>query len=157
MTVQFYSVSYLNHFLVIRVHELPEWWFQPSCPGKINMFNTPSFSLNDLHFCHILTIYLIKYSLNEPPPHTSEWQSAVMALCSATGPASTTHTHTHSVFRAAPRPLGGGQLSSRAVSAQASCCAEGRQAQPHKSLHYGSSTRAPAPLWLSHKGLHSGS
>ncbi len=73
-------------------------------------------------WCIALTLYLIKYSFNEPPPHTS-LSDRPLWKPSALWPASQHNSHT--VFRAPQRPLGGGQLSSRAVSAQASAVRRG--------------------------------
>lgn len=67
------------------------------------------------------------------------------ALCSVT---SQPAQQPHSVQSASAATRRGSALQPHSFSSSL-CCAEGRRAQPHKSLHYGSGTRA-----LLHYGFH---
>lgn len=98
-----------------------------------NIFKGESSAMNNITGHHMerpisakfyicLTSYLIKYSFNKPPPHTSLCDRALWKP-SALWPACQHNSHT--AFRAPQQPLGGGQLSSRAVSAQASAVRRG--------------------------------
>lgn len=97
------------------------------------------------HICQ--TSYFIMKDFLQTPPHTSPSDRPLWKP-SALWPASQHNSHT--VFGAPRRPLGGGGSALQPHSFSSSlCCAEGRRAQPHKSLHYGSGTRA-----LLHYGFH---
>lgn len=106
--------------------------------------------------CHICqTSYFIMKDFLQTPPHTSPSDRPLWKP-SALWPASQHNSHT--VFGAPRRPLGGGGVSSPATQFQLKpllCGGETSataQEPPLRLRH-----KSPAPLWLSHKGLHSGS
>lgn len=105
------------------------------------------------HICQ--TSYFIMKDFLQTPPHTSPSDRPLWKP-SALWPASQHNSHT--VFGAPRRPLGGGGVSSPATQFQLKpllCGGETSataQEPPLRLRH-----KSPAPLWLSHKGLHSGS
>lgn len=105
------------------------------------------------HICQ--TSYFIMKDFLQTPLHTSPSDRPLWKP-SALWPASQHNSHT--VFGAPRRPLGGGGVSSPATQFQLKpllCGGETSataQEPPLRLRH-----KSPAPLWLSHKGLHSGS
>lgn len=105
------------------------------------------------HICQ--TSYFIMKDFLQTPPHTSPSDRPLWKP-SALWPASQHNSHT--VFGAPRRPLGGGGVSSPATQFQLKpllCGGETSATAQEPSLRL--RHKSPAPLWLSHKGLHSGS